>query len=42
MEMPTPCNNCGEIFELHDGRRSPRGKAIMICEACADEEQSDG
>ncbi len=41
MEMPTPCNNCGEIFELHDGRRSPRGKAIMICEACADEEQEE-
>lgn len=35
-EMPTPCTECGETFELHDGRRNPRGGNNVICSDCAD------
>lgn len=46
MEMPTPCNNCGELFDLHDGKVSPRyppvgADRIIICESCADKEQEE-
>jgi hypothetical protein len=35
-EMPTPCTECGEIFELHDGRPNPRSIYVVICAGCAD------
>jgi len=41
MEMPTPCNYCGKVFDLLDGKRSPVGRDIVICEACADKEQEE-
>jgi len=41
MEMPTPCENCGDIFDLNDGRRSPRKQKIVICEPCAEKEQEE-
>ena len=41
MEMPTPCNECGSLFYLLDGKRSPKTKKIIICEACADAEQEE-
>lgn len=36
LEMPTPCTECGDIFELLDGRRNPRGGSVVICSDCAD------
>ena len=36
LDMPTPCTECGEIFDLHDGRRNPRGGNNVICSECAD------
>lgn len=45
MEMPTPCERCGEVFDLNDGRVSPRSKAtntrIVICEQCAEVEEEE-
>lgn len=36
-EMPIPCTECGEIFELHGGRLNPRSIYVVICAKCADE-----
>ena len=42
MKMPTPCENCGEVFDLHDGKGSPRrNRRIIICAECADEEEAE-
>jgi len=48
MEMPTPCQRCDEIFDLHDGRSSPREanrpgyqSRTVICESCADKEEQE-
>ena len=45
MEMPTPCERCGDLFDLLDGKSSPRnpsfGAGIIICEGCADKEQEE-
>ena len=38
MEMPTPCERCNDLFDLLDGRSSPRRPSIVICEECADRE----
>ena len=45
MEMPTPCERCGDIFDLYDGLASPRTKGqspqIIICEDCAKKEEEE-
>lgn len=39
-DMPTPCQKCGEIFDLNDGHGSIKWfPNTVICEKCADEEQ---
>jgi hypothetical protein len=39
MEMPTPCQRCGDIFDLNDGRESEKWyPGTVICETCAGEE----
>lgn len=35
MEMPCPCD-CGEWFDLNDGRPHPREATRIICEECAE------
>lgn len=41
-EMPTPCQHCGEIFDLNDGRASDKWyKNTVICETCWDKEQEE-
>jgi hypothetical protein len=37
MEMPTPCNECGEWFDLNDGGPSADGKT-QICSDCSEKE----
>jgi hypothetical protein len=37
MEMPCPWN-CGDWFELYDGKPSLLNSSIIICEKCAQEE----
>lgn len=37
-EMPTPCKNCGEWFDLHEGGPSKDGK-YQLCIDCSNEEQ---
>ena len=40
--MPTPCEHCGEWFELNDGCGSEKWhKGIVICETCAQSEQEE-
>lgn len=40
MEMPTPCEHCGTIFDLNDGYRSDKWHdGITICEKCHNEEE---
>ncbi len=42
MEMPTPCQKCGEWFDLNDGRSSEKWfPDTVICEKCADEERKE-
>lgn len=41
MEMPTPCEKCDEVFDLHDGASSPRQPSIIICARCASLEQAE-
>lgn len=39
MEMPTPCQHCGETFDLNDGYGSLKWYPnIVICTKCNDEE----
>jgi hypothetical protein len=41
-EMPTPCQNCGETFDLNDGRCSEKWYPnTVICENCWDKEQEE-
>ena len=41
-EMPTPCANCGELFDLNDGYASEKWfKGTIICEKCHDEEEQE-
>lgn len=36
MEMPTPCQHCGKIFDLNDGHESNKWyKDTVICEECS-------
>lgn len=42
MEMPTPCQHCGEIFDLNDGYGSEKWhKNVVICEKCYREEEAE-
>lgn len=41
MEMPTPCDECGEIFDLNDGMPHPRGSGIVICAECSRKIEAD-
>lgn len=42
MEMPTPCEKCGELFELLDGLTSEKWHPnIIICEPCGKEEREE-
>jgi hypothetical protein len=40
MEMPTPCQHCGDWFDLHDGCASEKWYPnTVICEKCAQLEE---
>ena len=40
--MPTPCEHCGDWFDLNDGCGSEKWhKGIVICETCAQSEQEE-
>jgi hypothetical protein len=40
MEMPTPCQHCGEWFDLNDGCHSVKWYPnTIICEKCGDKEE---
>ena len=42
LEMPTPCQQCGEIFELHDGNTSHKWfPNTIICEDCGFKEDEE-
>lgn len=42
MEMPTPCQHCGEIFDLNDGYGSEKWyKNTVICENCYRKEEDE-
>lgn len=42
LEMPTPCEHCGDIFELNDGYGSEKWHPnIVICEKCYREEEAE-
>ena len=42
MEMPTPCNHCGKIFDLNDGYGSEKWYPnIIICEPCHYKEEAE-
>ncbi len=40
MEMPTPCQHCGEWFDLNDGCPSEKWYPnTVICEKCGEQEE---
>jgi|SRR5882762_2759228 len=42
MEMPVPCQKCGEWFDLNDGYGSKKWfPNIVICASCFDDEQKE-
>lgn len=42
MEMPTPCQKCGEIFDLNDGFGSKKWfPNTVICQKCGDAEEKE-
>lgn len=42
LEMPTPCQKCGQIFDLNDGTASVKWfPNTIICEKCGDEEEKE-
>lgn len=42
MEMPTPCEKCGDIFELLDGLTSEKWfPNTIICESCGQKEKEE-
>lgn len=42
MEMPTPCQQCGEVFDLNDGYGSEKWYPnTVICENCYREEENE-
>jgi len=41
-EMPTPCQKCGEIFELYEGTESVKWfPDTVICRRCGDMETDE-
>lgn len=41
-EMPTPCQKCGEIFDLNDGTGSVKWfPNTLICRTCGEEEEME-
>lgn len=41
-EMPTPCQHCGEIFDLHDGYGSEKWYPnTTICNNCWEKEKAE-
>lgn len=42
MEMPCPCNNCGDWFDLYDGSASEKWYPnTVICKSCGDKEDQE-
>lgn len=42
MECPTPCEKCGDVFELEDGFRSEKWfENIIICPECHKQEDEE-
>lgn len=42
MEMPTPCQHCGEWFDLQDGKPSEDWYPnTVICEDCSEKEEAE-
>lgn len=42
MEMPTPCQKCGKLFDLNDGASSQKWfPGTVICDPCGDIEQEE-
>ena len=42
MEMPTPCQKCGGIFDLNDGHGSVKWfPNTVICQNCGEEEEKE-
>lgn len=42
MEMPTPCQNCGDWFDLHDGYGSKKWyPKTVICQDCFEKEEEE-
>lgn len=42
MEMPTPCQKCGNLFDLNDGTGSTKWfPNTIICESCGNEEEKE-
>jgi hypothetical protein len=42
IEMPTPCQHCGVIFDLHDGTTSELWYPnTIICDSCGDIEERE-
>lgn len=42
IEMPTPCQHCGVIFDLHDGTASELWYPnTIICESCGNIEEDE-
>lgn len=42
MEMPCPCQHCGEWFDLHDGSGSQKWhEGTVICKMCHREEEKE-
>ena len=42
LEMPTPCQKCGDIFDLTDGTGSVKWfPNTVICKKCGDEEEKE-
>lgn len=41
-EMPTPCQHCGETFDLNDGYGSEKWYPnIVICQKCHEDEEAE-
>ena len=42
MEMPTPCEHCGDVFDLNDGYASEKWhEDIIICKSCSEKESEE-
>ena len=42
MDMPTPCQHCGELFDLNDGGASSKWYPnTIICKQCSDGEDKE-